>query len=120
MLLKLALTTVALIILGLIPLVGLPGAFVLMVSIPGLLIFDVMAGINGFNMISGPRLWPFAIYLTIIGPTGIVPAYLISKQIEGSGLPLPLQLKFSVLMILWCNLCTVALLSCNPLSSRAG
>lgn len=118
MLLKLVLVTVGCMIIGLIPLVGLPGAVVMLVSIPGILIFDLITGVDSFKMISGSKMWPFAIYLTLTWPIGLIPGYLISKHGLSNLLPLPLAFSFILSIVIWCNLCTVALLSYNLLSDR--
>jgi len=118
MLLKLFLATIGCMIIGLIPLVGLPGAVVMLVSIPGILLFDLITGVDSFKMISGSKLWPFAIYLTLIWPMGLIPAYLISQHGLLNLIPFPSLLIFILSIVIWCNVCTVALLSYSLLSDR--
>lgn len=118
MLLKLFWVTIGCMIIGVIPLVGLPGAVVMLVSIPGLLLFDLVTGVDSFKMISGSKMWPFAIYLTLIWPIGLIPAYLISQHGLSNLIPLPALLIFILSIVIWCNLCTVALLSYSLFSDR--
>lgn len=111
MILKLSLMTVVLILGGMVPLMGIPGAFVLLISLPGILILNLITGIDAFEVATETNvMWPLAIYLTILWPLSLVPSYLISYNWLANWLGIRPQWVCLALILLWCNLCTMGCL----------
>ncbi len=55
-------------------LLGLPGAFMLMIAEP-------LAKLFSTSLIGGDQYWPAAIMLTIIGPFALPPSYLAASRL---------------------------------------
>lgn len=77
---RLVLLAVVLAVLGVIPLLGLPGAFIVMVSLP-------VFGLSEANL-HADAAWPIAIFISVLWPAGLILGYwvgfgLLKKQSEG-------------------------------------
>jgi hypothetical protein len=77
----------------------------------GILLLDAIAGINSFEKIPGDAMWSLAIILTVLWPLGIIPAYWIKEHwLSGWWAARP-NVTFVLLLFLWCNICSVAMIS---------
>jgi len=81
-------------VVGVIPLLGLPGAFIMMVSLP-------VFGLSEANL-HADAAWPIAIYISLLWPVGLILGYwvgfgLLKTQSDGGK-----KAAMAGVAIIWC------------------
>lgn len=113
--LKVILISVAISVLGFIPLMGLPGGLVFYTSFPFVYLFYGPGAFNAFQLAVGPSMWALALILTLIWPITIPISYWISQKYYGPGkfFTLKVFIPFFILVLLGSTVLSSTMVAMN-------
>lgn len=117
---KVIITSIIIAVLGFLPLMGMPGVLMLMLTKPLVRILYGPMAFESFGHSLGDGTWPLMIMLSVLWPISIPVAYILSQKLFG---PLPFfsighLIPFCIFMVIGASLISFLVVMMNPSMKR--